>query len=195
VLRLTTVSRSWPSFRRGLEADAYVPLTDKGGNEHHVVVHASRWHPDYDAEKLAIPVTATQADRQIGLLLHLVRDIGVTFVTYKGDTPDIILEPGEGWHAFGPARLEISCSQYAKVIRNGPLKKLIGGNPKVLRRRLKRVQAERAGEMAQLKASARDAETQRATAKSRQITVEQENLLLRRQIADLQREIRTLRIR
>jgi hypothetical protein len=133
-------------------------------------------------------VTATQADRQIGLLLHLIRDNGVTFIIYKGDTPDVILEPGEGWCSFAPARLGISQAQYAKVIRNGPLRNLIGGNPKKLRQRLKRRKAEHAEEVSRLQAGVRGAETQRATAKSRQMTTDQENLLLRRQISELEQE-------
>ena len=72
-------------------------------------------------------VSSTEADRQIGFLLNLVRDTGVTVIVKKGRNNDIIIEPGKDWLEHLAARLGgADEEEIRRAILHGPIGDLVG---------------------------------------------------------------------
>lgn len=187
------VTKSWSAFKRTLRRDTYIPLTAKVGLSKFVVVKASRWSDEYDAEKEFVPVSMTRLDRSIGYILQLVRDTGVTIVGERDEDPVVILEAGTHWTRFSMAALGIDDDAvYDRAMGASKLGRRLRREERVLRKQLKEMTNEHQEEVTTLEAELQAME--RAKVMLNPTGVQQELLAERRMREAAQAEARQLRL-
>lgn len=128
----------WSKFKRGLEAESYEPVEAEVAEAKFEIVQASRWSAEHDESRSYVEVKSTDVDRKPGRFLHLVRDTGASVLVTKRGEPFVVLVPGKDWAEYLSASVGVTLDALGKAIRRGPMKLVIGGNPKALQQKLER---------------------------------------------------------